>query len=253
MIRARQATPRSKSDEVATNIATAIVNRQLRSGDTFASENELAQHFTVSRPNVRQALQRLASAGLVSTRHGVGTFVCPPERWNLFDPLLLEAFSSSGNLRAISGELVELRKMVEVESARLAAAKITDKEIRLLAQWLEQMNSCKEDVIGITRADLSFHEVIVEASRNRFFRGIMTYLHEPLLRARHSTMDAGGIPGRERACLHHAQILSALSARDSDAAGKAMSTHMKQLESDITDALSRVDQLPAFSLNSLIR
>lgn len=242
MIRLEQVTPRSKSDEVARSIATAIVDRQLRPGDTFASENELAQHYVVSRPNIRQALQRLASAGLVNTRHGVGTFVCPPERWNLFDPLLLEAFSGGGNLGTISGELVELRKMVEVESARLAATRITPEELKALGQWLDQMNVCRENVGGITQADLSFHEVIIEASRNRFFRGIMTYLHEPLSHARYSTMEAGGSQGRKRACLHHEQILNALGARDSDAAGEAMGIHMTQLEADMRDALGRASQ-----------
>ena len=233
----------SKSDEVAKSIAKAIVDRQLSSGDTFASENELAQHFAVSRPNVRQALQRLASAGLVSTRHGVGTFVCPPERWNLFDPLLLEAFSTSGNLGAISSELVELRKMVEVESANLAASRITKPELKMLAHWLEQMESHvdENDVTTITQADLSFHEVIIAASRNRFFKGIMMYLHEPLLQARFSTMHAGGRIGRERACAHHAQILYALSMGEHKAASEAMRVHMIQLESDMTEALARVD------------
>ena len=235
----------SKSDEVAKSIANAIVDRQLSSGETFASENELAQHFAVSRPNVRQALQRLASAGLVSTRHGVGTFVCPPERWNLFDPLLLEAFSTSGNLSAISRELVELRKMVEVESANLAASRITKPELKMLAQWLEQMESHVDDVATITQADLSFHEVIIAASQNRFFKGIMMYLHEPLLQARFSTMHAGGRIGRERACIHHAQILNALSMGNHKAASEAMRVHMIQLESDMTEALGRVNsQMP---------
>lgn len=230
---------RGKSTNIALRIAARIVAGKLLPGEGLDSENELASYFAVSRPNVRQALLRLGVAGLVNTRHGVGTFVSPSERWNLFDSLVLEAFSASGNLSVMSSELVELRKIVEVECARLAAQRITEGELRQLKALLEQMGRVQDDVEAITRVDFAFHEVIIAASHNRFFRGIMSYLHALLLDARYMTMASGGAEGRKRAFNHHSSIYEAISRHDSHAAQAAMLSHMEQLEQDMTDALSR--------------
>jgi DNA-binding FadR family transcriptional regulator len=115
-----------KADRLSTEMAQQIVDGQLLAGTVLASENQLGSSYGMSRPHVRQALQRLVAAGLIATRHGLGSYVNTKEQWNLFDPLLLEAFVQSGNLSAIATELVELRKMVEVECCRLAAQRITN-------------------------------------------------------------------------------------------------------------------------------
>ncbi len=235
VLRTRRKTP--KTDEIAQALSQAVVDGQFRIGDLLMSENELAQRFGVSRPNIRQALHRLGAAGLVTTRHGVGSYVSPPERWNLFDPLLLEAFIRSGNLAAIAEELVELRKMVEVESAELAAASITPDELRELEAALTGMRLSIGDVDKVTEADLAFHDVIVQASRNRFFRSIMSFVREPLLRARQLTMASGGEVGQTRAFEHHRAIYEAIKEGDGAAASEAMRLHMKQLEEDMHRAL----------------
>lgn len=226
-----------KTDAVAQALSQAVVDGRLCAGDPLLSEYELAEHFGVSRPNVRQALHRLAAAGLVTTRHGRGSFVSSPERWNLFDPLLLEAFAGSGNLATIAEELVELRQMVEVESAALAAARITPGELQELAASLKRMQLAIGDVERVTDADIAFHDVIVEASRNRFFRSIMSVVRQPLLRARQLTMASGGEIGQTRAYEHHKAIYEAIKAGNRVASSKAMGLHMKQLEADMHEAL----------------
>ena len=162
-----------KAERLSMELAQGIVDAQLLPGSLLASEHELSASYGVSRPHVRQALQRLAAAGLIETRHGLGSYINPKEHWNLFDPMLLSAFTRSNNLVAIADELIELRRMVELESCRLAALKISETEIAELATWLERMNATLGNTEAIARADIEFHDAIVSASRNRFLQGIM--------------------------------------------------------------------------------
>jgi GntR family transcriptional regulator, transcriptional repressor for pyruvate dehydrogenase complex len=228
--------PILKADHLSTEMAQQIVDGQLLAGTVLASEKQLGSSYGMSRPHVRQALQRLAAAGLIATRHGLGSYVNTKERWNLFDPLLLEAFVQSGNLAAIATELVELRKMVEVECCRLAGQRITASEVQELKKWLERMDETLDDAEAIAEADILFHAVIIRASRNRFLQGIMTYLHEPLSKARVLTMQAGQREGRMRAQQHHKAIFAALAERNSLLAQEGMQLHMKQLEEDMENA-----------------
>lgn len=237
---ARGADPRevSKADTAAMDLAQQIVGRELTNGVCLASENELSVHYGVSRPNVRQALQRLAAAGLVETRHGIGTFVSAGERWNLFDPLILDAFVQSSNLAGIAQELIELRVMVEVECVGMAAEHISLAELKQLEQWLTRMEAAIGDTERITHADIMFHNVIIAASHNRFLQGIINYLTALLSRARLLTMEAGGNEGQKRAQRSHREIYTALLAKDKAAARAAMSRHMRQLEEDMQKALA---------------
>jgi DNA-binding FadR family transcriptional regulator len=221
--------PTVKSDRLSSEMAQQIVDGQLPTGTLLDSETHLSVSYGMSRPHVRQALQRLAAAGLLSTRHGLGSYVNPKEQWNLFDPMLLEAFVQSGNLAAIASELVELRKIVEVECS-------TSAEVQELKKWLECMDATLDDAEAIAEADIRFHGVIIRASRNRFLQGIMSYLHEPLSKARFLTMQTGGRKGRLRAQRHHRAIFEALAVRDSALTQERMQLHMKQLEEDMEKA-----------------
>jgi DNA-binding FadR family transcriptional regulator len=230
-------TDTSKADTVARQIAQLVVSRQLAAGGLLASEKELSRHYGISRPNIRLALRRLSTAGLVDTHHGVGTFVNPPDAWNLFDPMLLHALLQDDDLSAIAEELVELRRMVEVECAGLAATHIDAQGLQRLERSVQQMGEALDDVVRISRIDLGFHDVIMEASHNRFLQGIMAYVREPLEQARFLTMQTGGSEGRARAHQSHRAIYQAIAARDVRAARAAMAEHMRQLEHDMRNAL----------------
>lgn len=227
-----------KAEAAAADLAQLIVNGKLAVSSYLSSENELSAHYGISRPNIRQALQRLAAAGLVETRHGIGTLIAASDRWNLFDPLILDAFMQSNNLAAVAEELLGLRVMVEIECAGLASQRISITELQSLELCLKRMEAAINDVERITQADLIFHNIIIGASHNRFLQGIMSFLVEPLSRARFLTMQAGGPEGRERAQHAHRNIYAALAAQDEAGSRNAMSAHMQQLEKDMRAALA---------------
>jgi DNA-binding FadR family transcriptional regulator len=64
--------------EIVDNLAASIRNGKLRVGEKLPTESEIMARFEVSRTVVREALSRLQASELVSTRHGIGTFVIEP-------------------------------------------------------------------------------------------------------------------------------------------------------------------------------
>ncbi|MBZ9713537.1 GntR family transcriptional regulator [Deinococcus multiflagellatus] len=66
--------------QVAQGLAQRIESGQLRAGSALPAERELAAALGVSRVTVRQALALLSQQGLLTRRHGSGTFVTPPPR-----------------------------------------------------------------------------------------------------------------------------------------------------------------------------
>lgn len=224
--------PSGKSTAIARDLASLVVSARLTPGTLLPTENELTQRHAASRPIVREAIRLLGGAGLVETRHGVGSIVNPPRLWNVFDPIVLAAHLDNRNLPAIVGELLDLRRIVEVESAGIAATRITPTELVALRGWFDRMGSHLDDAERTAHADFEFHETIIEAAGNRFFDGIVRYVRAALWEGRQLTSRGGGLTGRAQAHEHHRAILSALEARDPERARAAMREHM---------ALSAVD------------
>ncbi len=218
-------------------VAKAIIDGKYSAGTFLPSEHELGRITGVSRSVIRETIRRLGAAGLVETRHGIGTYVKPSSEWNLFDPLLLRAFVESGNLPAISRELVELRTMVEVESAGMAARRADAKQRSLLQQWLQQMEVGVDDIETFIRADVAFHNAVIASTENRFLIQITKYLTDPIIEARRLTTIIGGGQERRAAQRWHREIYHAICNHDPQGAADAMRQHMVQLEELINRAL----------------
>lgn len=224
-------------DSFAVRLAESILRGEPPPGALLPSENHLARVHRVSRPTIRETVRRLAASGLVETRPGLGSVVNPPPRWNLFDPLVLHAFVTSGNLPAIAAELAELRRAAEVEAAGLAATQIRPESVADMHRRYEQMGASLDRPVAFAEADVAFHDAIVEACGNRFLKGIFHFVAEPLREARLVTARAGGPGGLAQAQVHHRRIVEAIATRDPEAARAAMRDHLAQSADDLRNAL----------------
>ncbi|MDZ7801423.1 MAG: FadR/GntR family transcriptional regulator [Trueperaceae bacterium] len=229
----------SKSQCIAQALASAIVAGNLSDGAFLPPENELAARFEVSRPIVREALHKVAGAGLVESRHGIGTYVKPESSWGLFDSLVMEAYVATGNLPRVLNEIIELRRMVEVEAAGNAAARIGQVGLARLGDWLEQMDDVIADPDRTARADIAFHDAIVAVTENRFLVAIARQPRRLLLEARHLTSTAGGLSGRRRALDEHRRVYDAIREGNGEEAREAMSVHVSNSEADLRRAILR--------------
>lgn len=204
-------------DEVARRIRQAIVLGVLREGDRLPAETELAKRIGVGVMTVRAALSELRADGLLETHRGRlgGSFVASS------DKAILSGVVSTDpvQLRAIS----EILGGLEAQAARLAAARITDEEIEILAELEAELE--KHD---LTTADLGmlnnrFHLTIAAASGNRELVSMITQRRAEIFSAAYQLAGVRlplVLDGEA-----HPSIIEALRRRDGDLAAQRMWEH----------------------------
>lgn len=60
------------SDQIAEQLETMIVTQGIKAGERLPAERQLAEQLEVSRPSLREAIQKLISRGLLISRAGGG-------------------------------------------------------------------------------------------------------------------------------------------------------------------------------------
>lgn len=216
---------RSLSQEVVDELSRRIGDGLLKPGDKLPTEAAIMRELDVSRTVVREAISRLQAAGLVETRHGIGTFVLEPSGEGAFriDPATVTTIQ---DVLA----LLELRISLETEAAGLAAARRSDEQLQLMRQALDAFLAALEQGRETIEADFQFHLNIAGATGNRYFVDFMSYLGMTVIpRARLNTAQLSRdrqADYLQRVHREHEDILSAIALRDADAARAAMRTHL---------------------------
>lgn len=152
------------SDAVAAELETRILEGALKPGDRLAAERELSAELGVSRPSLREAINKLVVKGLLTTRHGGGTYVTDRLNAPFVDPWQ-DMLRGHPNLQS---DLLEFRHMLEGEAASLAAERATDADVERLDAAYAAMCAAYEtdDIAASVQADVAFHQSIAEASHN---------------------------------------------------------------------------------------
>jgi GntR family transcriptional repressor for pyruvate dehydrogenase complex len=147
------------SDTIYGHLLDEIMAGRFSMGDRLPTENQLAHRFSVSRPVVREALQRLQTDGVVIARQGSGTYVqrSPSQR--------VAELTSQVSLHHVL-QVMELRMALEELSARLAARHRTDEHIRAIEQARAQLSDLLGQGEPAQEADYAFHRAIAVASGN---------------------------------------------------------------------------------------
>lgn len=221
----------------ADRILQRIIDGEYSVERPLPREAELAATLDVSRPTMREAVRALSSSGVLQVRHGVGTFVRPVHEWT--DMRAIVKFESHNMEPVRLGlKLVELRRMVEVGAAGLAAENRDDSDITALRQILQDYNDAEaaNDLDRIVEKDIEFHNRIVLAAKNPFLFAILHGIQEELAISRAATSAQPQI--RERAKAHHRAIYEAIASGDVPGAKEAMRAHMTQTREDIVAFLS---------------
>jgi GntR family transcriptional regulator, transcriptional repressor for pyruvate dehydrogenase complex len=217
---------------VAERLTEEIRSRVLTAGDLLPPERELVASFGVGRSSIREALRMLESRGLIEGR-GNGTFAVA----RLTNPLnhsfnlLLEADEAD------VAELFEIRRILEGESAALAAARRTRPQLDQMGGEIDGMIAGLSSEEEFIQADLRFHLKIAEATGNRVATHLMHAIRGLLQRALASSYHVAGSP--ERAIEMHRLILEAIRDRRPDLARERMQKHVESVERDIRGAVRR--------------
>lgn len=212
-------------DQVEQQIRDAILEGHFAQGEKLPPETELARQFGVSRPTVREALSALVSGGLIRKIPGMsgGSFVNTVTPDSL-SRMLSESVDTILRLGALDvPELTDVRRVLEVPAARMAAQHRTDEHLNELRSIVERQRTTTIDDPGIPGYDLAFHTTIGQASGNRLLAAFIAAVHDATHPAQFLEVTAE--VGR-RTVKQHMMILGAIESGDKEAAAEAMQSHL---------------------------
>lgn len=220
-------------DEAIQAILDRVVDGTFPPDGALPPEADLAALLGVSRPTMREAVRSLSERGVLRVVHGRGTFVAPREEWRDL-PTLISVLARTTPARDLGLQLTEIRRMLEVGAAGLAAEHRTDDDVARMRQLLDRYDEAAvgDDVEVVASLDIRFHELILEASGNPFLAAIMQPLAEALSASRRTTAARPDV--RARAQEHHRRIAERIADRDVAGAKNAMRAHMTQTRDDIS-------------------
>ncbi|MCY6355042.1 FadR/GntR family transcriptional regulator [Clostridium sp. ZS2-4] len=226
-------------EQVIDQIKEMVSNGTLKRGDKLPSERELSVQLGVSRASIREALRALEVIGLLDCRQGEGNFVKENFEDSLFEPLSIMFMLNKSKPQ----EIFELRTVIEVETAALAAKVITEEELKKLKQLIDMMKNC-EDENEKAKLDKEFHYNIAKASKNllivTILNTISTLIDSLIKDARAQILkneSNKSIKDDENAIdyidYEHQSIYIALAKHDSQQAATMMRMHMELINENL--------------------
>jgi len=220
-----------RSDETFRQIVALIFEGHLSPGSPLPAEREFAETLNVSRPTLREALNRLEAKGFVDRRSKSGNYVCTAIPTSLREPID-EALEN--NLMPLT-DINDVRKILEVWAVESAAKSTTEPRLQGLSACVHAMKadvSCEnEDQFARYRAaDQRFHQILAEMTGNLLYVHLAHFLSE--LVSRSISMSRQIFPGDypRNNLKRHEQILQAVCAQDVEQAKQAMLEHFLQIE-----------------------
>ena len=211
------ARPAGLVDHAIDQLRQSITSGEWPVGTQIPTEPGLATALGVGRNTVREAVRALAHSGILEVRRGDGTYVRATSE-------ISGALSRmcDSKLR----EVLQVRRCLEVEGARLAAAARTDEDLRELRELLERRDA-RHDRAEFARADADLHFAVVRASHNavlvELYRGLTEAVADSV--AITSTMHHVG----------HTELIDAIADHDAERAGREAGTFLDELIGELPE------------------
>jgi len=246
-----QIKPAKLADTIAEQLELLILEGALRPGERLLPERELTLRFDVSRPSLREAMEKLEDKGLLYSGKGGASFVAPLLGEGFTGPLS-QMFQHQPET---TSDYLEFRNIIEASAAYLAALRATDIDRELIRAAFDRMEAAhaEDDPSNEADADSDFHLSVYEATHNllllHIMRALSKMLREDVFYNRATLYQRKGV--RDLLLEQHRGIYLAVMAGDPDAARKAASHHItftREALHEITLADSRLEsQLRQFA------
>lgn len=218
--------PAKLADAIAQHLQDLILEGALPPGERLLPERELSAKLDVSRPSLREALDKLVERGLLMTDAQGACYVNDAIGKSIRDPLLLLFDQPQGRF-----DFMEFRSNVESMASALAAERASEVDRQEIARCFAAMQEAHAsgDVEAIAKTDGDFHLAIYSAAHNVMLLQIMRSL-EPILRSnvhlnRKNLYEHRRDPDEQLA--EHRAVFDAIMARDAKQADQAARRHME--------------------------
>ncbi len=224
------------ADEVVQQVESLILDGVLRVGDRLPGERELSKRFDISRPILREALKILEQRGLLSSRHGGGTFIADVIG-EIFSQPVMDLIARH---RRATHDYLEYRREVEGFTAGFAAERATAADKGILAGIIDAMREAHaaEDAEKEAALDVEFHNAVGEAAHNiillHTLRSCYRLLSNGVFFNRALIYQYSG--SRDRLLEQHIAIFEAIAAGNADMARRAAENHMEFVAKTLREA-----------------
>jgi GntR family transcriptional regulator, transcriptional repressor for pyruvate dehydrogenase complex len=216
--------PRTTLSEAAfEKLVKSLIHGAWKEGDRIPPERELCQKLGIGRASLREALKALELIGMVESKVGDGTFVCPRSEF-LSRPLL---WAITGTDRNELRDLVEARRLLEMDIAALAADRATSEELEEIADAVEELRRNTDQPAAALEADMKFHLAVARASHNQVLTNAVQLLRNLMKHWLHLKLQlpTAGVMVLKQ----HEAICSAIRYRDAALARSLMAEHLSQM------------------------
>jgi len=223
------------TEEIVTRLVSLILEEGLKPGDKLPSVRELVNQFSVGRSSLREAIRILNAIGVIDVSVGEGMSVGRGDLSLIARPLTLGLLMGQQS----RNDLIETRRLIEIEMAGLAAERGTEVEIVTISGHLETMRESQNRHARYSTADLEFHLAIARASHNQLLYNLLHTLRHilgALIAKVVVDYDANHMPQSFKV---HLPIYDAIRTRNSRGARRAMAAHLDRLEERLTLAIAR--------------
>jgi GntR family transcriptional repressor for pyruvate dehydrogenase complex len=223
------------AERVTDQIKSIIVSGQLQPGDRMPPERELARQFGVSRTVVREAVRALMAQGLVEVYAGSGTLVRNPSAGAVAESLAL--FLQVGREGFDYRKILEVRRLLEVEIAGLAAERRTEDDLDALALVLGETADVGDSCDAWLKNDMAFHALLAKATKNELFSLLLDSIADIMISVRRLGFDVPNASART--LKYHGAILEQVRQGDAEGARAAMRDHLDEAQATMRTALER--------------
>jgi GntR family transcriptional regulator, transcriptional repressor for pyruvate dehydrogenase complex len=212
-----------------------VVKGNWKPGDRIPPERELCQQLGIARTSLREALKAMELIGLLDSRVGDGTFVCP--RSEFLSRPLLWAFTGSDHSEL--QDIMEARTIIEEHLAGLAAERATREAVASIAQAVQMMRDSIAKGDPILEADVAFHLAISSAAKNEVLQNAAQLLRNLLRQWIQFNLLLPGVPSI--AVKHHHAIYRAISQHKPAAARSVMRRHLEETSALVKRAIKQTE------------
>jgi len=213
------------SDRVTDAILEMIADGRLKPGDALPAERELGAQFGVSRTVIREAVRALAAKGLLEVRSGSGVRVVAVEPEQVSESISHYVHGSMMDYAKVD----EVRRVLEVAAAGLAAERATDEDIAAMDDTIVRFENECSDIEASVRIDIEFHRAVATATRNELFLVLHDSIGQMLVEVRRRNLSRGR-PERRLVVKMHRRIRDGIAVHDPAAAQQAMRDHLGHVQ-----------------------
>ncbi|GAB3011384.1 GntR family transcriptional regulator [Bowmanella dokdonensis] len=220
------------SDVILEQLESMILDGNLAAGQKLPSERDLAEQFAVSRPSLREAIQKLEAKGLVQRKQGGGTFV-QTKLALLENAPLLDLIASRPESQF---DLLEFRLALEGMAAYYAALRGTEDQIQAIQEAFAEVRAAQRqeprDILLEAATLAEFYLQMMQASHNmvmqHIFRGLKPLLQDNIRRNLEVLSTYPEVS--EQIDRQRVKILDAIVASDPEQARLASNEHLAFIE-----------------------